>query len=144
MQLEVAVALQREVGDRWAVANALNNLGNVARAQNDYQTARTLYEESLTINRGLGDREAIAYLLEDIGGLAALQGQAERALHLFGAAKVLREATGAPLPPAEQATLERMLGPARQALGETATALAISQGRAMSLEEAIDFAFQAN
>ena len=37
---EEALALRREVGDRWAVANSLNNLGNVAMAQGDYAAAR--------------------------------------------------------------------------------------------------------
>jgi adenylate cyclase len=141
-QLEQAVTLQREVGDRYHIANALNNLGNVARAQGDYTEAHALYEESLTINRDLGDGWAIAYLLEDIGGLAALQGQPGRALRLSGAAAALRETINAPLPPAEQDKLERMLAPARQALGETATASAVAEGRAMSMEQAIDMAFQ--
>jgi tetratricopeptide (TPR) repeat protein len=142
-QLEVAVDLQREVGDRWAVANALNNLGNVARAQGDYASARTMYKESLTINSELGDREAIAYLLEDSGSLAALQGQAERALRLAGAAESLRESIGVPIPPAEQAALERTLALARQALGQTAAAKALAEGRVMSLTQATDYALQA-
>ncbi len=137
------MGLQREIGDRWYLANALNNLGNVARAQGNYSEARTLYEEGLTINSELGAEEAIAYLLEDIGGLAALQGKAERALRLAGAAEVLREAIGAPLPAAEKATLERLLEPVRQKLGDEAVALAMAEGRAMPLEQAIDYALQA-
>jgi hypothetical protein len=101
-----------------------------------------LYEESLTINRGLGDREGIAYLLQDIGSLAALQGQAERALRLSGAMEELRQQIGAPLPPAELVSFEKLLEAARQDLGEAAAASVIAKGRAMSLEEAIDYAFQ--
>ena len=142
-QLEAAVSLQREIGDRWYLANALNNLGNVARAQGNYSEAQTLYKEALTINSELGAEEAIAYLLEDIGGLAALQGQGERALRLAGAAEVLREAIGAPLPAAEKATLERLLEPVRQEQGDEAVTLAIAEGRAMPLAQAIDYALQA-
>jgi predicted ATPase/class 3 adenylate cyclase len=141
-QLEVAVGLQREVGDRSMLADALNNLGNVAREQGDYLSARALYEEGLTIDRELGNKWGIAYELEDIGGLAAQQEQPQRALCLFGAAQALREALQAPRPPAEQAKLERLLAPAHQTLGETAAAAAIAEGRAMSLEQAIDYAFQ--
>jgi predicted ATPase/class 3 adenylate cyclase len=139
-RLEEAVVILREIGDRWYYANSLNNLGNVARAQADYATARALYTESLVINRDLGDKWALAYLLEDIGGLSALQGEAERALRLVGAADTLREAIGAPLPPAEQASLERMLESARQQLGEAGQAAAWSVGRALSLEEAVSSA----
>jgi tetratricopeptide (TPR) repeat protein len=141
-QLEVAVHFQREVGDRWMIATALNNLGNVARAQNNLEEARALYTESLTIHSELGDREAIAFLLEDIGGLAALQGKVERALRLAGAAAVLRETIGAPLPAADQATLERLLEPVRQILGHTAANSTEAEGRAMSLEQAINEALQ--
>jgi adenylate cyclase len=141
-QLEVAIGLQREVGDRLMTAIALNNLGNVARAQSNYTEARKLYEESLTINKELGDREGIAYLLQDIGSLAALQGQAERALRLSGAVEELREQIGAPLPPVAQISFEKMFEPPRQALGEALAATAVTIGRAMSLEEAIEYAFQ--
>ncbi len=141
LRLEEAVALQREVGDRHQTANALHSLANVTRTQSDYETARAMYHESLTISRELGDKWLLAYLLEDSGGLAALQGQAERALRLAGAAKNLRETIGAPLPPAEQAKLERLLEPAYQTLGQAAATI-IAQGQAMSLEQAIDYAFQ--
>ena len=77
-RLEEAVALQREVGDRAYIANALGNLGNVARAQGDYEIAYSLYHESLVIAQELGGKWDIAYLLEDMGGLAALQGEAQR------------------------------------------------------------------
>jgi predicted ATPase len=141
-QLEVALNLQREVGHRWAIGNALNNLGNVARAEKKYEEARTLYEEGLIINKELGDREAIAYLLEDLGGLAALQAQAKRALRLVGTAEALRETIGAPLPPAEKATLERLLEPVRLELGEAGVSSALVEGRAMSLEASIDYALE--
>jgi tetratricopeptide (TPR) repeat protein len=143
-RLEEALALQREVGHREYIANALNNLGNVARAQGDYTEAHSLYKESLTINRELGDQWAIAYVLEDMGCLAALEKQPERALRLLGAAEVVREAIGAPLSPAEHDKLCLMLEPARQALGETAVASAVAEGRAMSMEQAIDYALQMN
>lgn len=139
-RLEEAVMLQREVGDKYYIANALNNLGNVTRAQGDYDTTRKLYTESLLINRELGDGWQLAYVIEDIGGLAALQGQAERALKLVGAASALREEIGSPLSPAEQTKLEHTLEPARQALSEAMQEQAWAEGRALSLEEAIDYA----
>ena len=137
--LEEAVALQREIGDRWGLANALNNLGNAARAQADYAEARRLYTESLTINRALGDRWALAYLLEDLGCLAALEGDAERSLVLVSAAATLRTVIGAPLPPADQDKLDRMVAPARAALGDAA-AVVTRRGESLALNEALDFA----
>jgi len=137
---EENLALAREIGDRFAIAIALNNLGNVVRALDDYSAARAMYEESLIILRELGGKWNAAYLLEDMGGLAALEGQAERALRLVGAASNLRVEIGAPLPPVEQVKLEKLLEPARQALNDLVQAAAFGEGRAMSLEQAIDYA----
>jgi adenylate cyclase len=139
-QLEVAVDLQREIGDRFQLANALHTLANVIRDQGDYAAARPKYDESLAILWELGERWLLAYLLEDMGGLAALQGEPERALRLVGAATALREVTGSSLSPAEQDLLEKMLVPARQSLGETAAASAEAAGRAMTLEQAVEYA----
>jgi tetratricopeptide (TPR) repeat protein len=140
LQLEEAVNLLREVGDKYQLGNALNNLGNAARAQGDYALAFNMYEESLAINRALGDRGAIAYLLEDIGCLAVLEDRPERALRLCGAAEALRQAIDSLLPPTDLEALDQRLEPARQALGEKATAEALAGGRTMSMERAIELA----
>jgi predicted ATPase len=140
-QLEAAVSLLREIGDRQAIANALHSLANVMRDQGDHAASRAQYQESLTILRELGDRWIVAHLLEDMGVLATLQAQPERALRLAGAAAALREEMGSPLSSAYQKKLDKMLEPARQAAGGTATERAIAQGRAMALEQAMDYAF---
>jgi len=140
LKLEEAVELLREVGDRWHYANAVNNLANVFRGLGEYSAARSLYNESLAINRELGDGWALAYLLEDIGYLNAAKGHPEQALQLVGAAESLRASIGAPLPPAEQEGLEKLLQPARQSLSREAQLAALSSGRAMSLDQALDFA----
>ncbi len=141
-QLEEAVTMQREVGDRYQLANALHSLANVTRALGDNTVARSRYNESLAISHELGDKWLLCYLLEDIGGLAARQGQAERALRLAGAAAVLRETINAPLPPADKDKLEQMLISARRSLGKAAASVATAEGRAWSLEQAIDYALQ--
>jgi len=92
------------------------------------------------IQRALGAKKDIAKTLEGFAGLAAAQGQAERALCLAGAAAALCEAIGAPLPPVEQAWLDRRLEPARQALTEKARKAAQEEGRMMTLEQAIEYA----
>jgi len=53
-------------------------------------------------------------------------------------------ARGAPLSPAEQTQLERMLEPVGQTLNDTAQAAALGDGRAMSLEQAVDYALSAS
>jgi tetratricopeptide (TPR) repeat protein len=140
--LEEAVDIQREIGDKWYLANALSNLGNVTREEGNYDAATALYAESLITNRELGDKWALAYLLEDISSLAAAKGQPERALILTAAAATIREEIGAPLSPAEQGRLDRALGPACQVLSEMEQAAAHVAGSAMPLEQAIADALQ--
>ena len=61
-------------------------------------------------------------------------------LTLVGAAESLRQSIGAPLPPAEQQNLEKLLAPARQVLSTPAQAAALETGRGMTLERAVQFA----
>ena len=140
--IEESLAIHREIGSKFYIAINLNNLGNVMRAQGDKAQARHLYYESLQLNRELGDGWAIAYLIEDIGCLEALSGRPERALKLAGAASALREKIGAPLPPNDQAKLDKALEAARQSLGEAGQVAAWAEGRGMTLDQALDYALQ--
>lgn len=135
--VEESLAIERATGDRAAIAISLNNLGKVLTAQGDYGGARAIYGEALQINRDLGDRWALTYLIEDLGILAGRTDQPERALRLVGAAAALREALNAPLSPPELAQLEAALAPARAVLSAAEQAAASSQGRAMSVEQAV-------
>jgi adenylate cyclase len=141
--LEESLSIRRQLGDKAGLALSLNTLADVVLDEGDYPSARPLLDESLAINRELGDRTAIAYLIEDYAGLAAAENQPQRALTLAGFAAALRAAIGAPLPPAEQARVDRMLAPARAALAGDADA-AWEPGRRLELEEAIRLAFDSH
>lgn len=140
--LEEAVEISQEIGDRWATANSLNNLANVVRSQADYDLARSLYLKSISINFDMEDKWALAYLLEDIGNLAMLEGKAERALQLVGAASVLREDIGAPLPPSEREALDKMVAKAKSQLDNYTAEEVWAMGRNMSLKQAVEFAME--
>src|SRR4029453_11194161 len=55
-------------------AKALITAGSLAYRQGDYETARSLHEESLAIRRRLGDRRGIAASLHNLGLVAHRQG----------------------------------------------------------------------
>jgi tetratricopeptide (TPR) repeat protein len=116
--LEEGLAIYRELGDKVGIASALVSLGRVAHDQGNYGVARALLEESLTICRELGHKRDIAQNLEGLAAVAVAQAQSERAARLFGAAEGLREAMGAPLPPAVRAGHDRSVAASRTALGE--------------------------
>jgi DNA-binding CsgD family transcriptional regulator len=139
---EEALALAQELGDAGAasVASALVNLGLAALGQGDYERARPLFEEALLLGRGAGRKPQVIDTLEGMASLAAIAGEATRAARLWGAAEAAREATGIALSPGERALHEPYLAPARSELGEAAWGDALGEGRAMSLEEAAEFA----
>jgi predicted ATPase len=138
--LNESLMIRRQLGDKAGLALSLNTLADVVLDEGEYGDARPLLDESLAISRELGDQTAIAYLIEDYGGLAAAEGKLERALRLAGFAAALRESIGAPLPPAEQARVDRMLAPARASLPESAATSEWEAGRSLGLEAAIALA----
>jgi predicted ATPase len=135
---EQGLAIFRGLGDRWGIAGTLADLGNMAREQKNCGEAQQLYRESLKIFQELQHKRGIARLLECFAGLAAAQLQAERSLRLAGAAAALRQNIGAPLTSVEQAKLEAILDPARQALSNTSGASAWLEGWGMPVEKAIE------
>ncbi|MGQ0550991.1 MAG: ATP-binding protein [Armatimonadota bacterium] len=137
---EESLARRRKVGDRRGMAISVAGLGDVAYTRSDYSLTRSYFEESLAIYRELGDRLGIIHSLEGFAGLAAAQAQPQRALRLSGAAASLREAIGAPLSPTEHARLAHRLEAARQTLSEEVTTELWTEGRAMTLEQAIAYA----
>jgi Predicted ATPase len=138
--LEESLLIRRQLGDKAGLALSLNTLADVVLDEGAFADARPLLDESLGISHELGDQTAIAYLIEDYGGVAAAEAKLERALQLAGFAAALRETIGAPLPPAEQARVDRMIAPAREALPEAIVNAEWEAGRSLSLDQAIELA----
>ncbi|MGI8618978.1 MAG: protein kinase domain-containing protein [Gemmatimonadaceae bacterium] len=137
---EKSLAMLQEIGNKSGAGSVMLDLADVDLQRSDPHGAGAKLEEALGIFAALGDRQAIARVLEGFAGLAAVCGNAERALELAGAAGAIREELGAPLPDAERARLERRLGPVTDSLGDVRGSAAMSRGRAMSIETAINHA----
>ena len=133
---EECLTIRRHLGQPSGIANTLLNLGAVASAQGDYARARALYKESLTIRRRSGHHQGITATLHSMGLMAHQQGLTGRAGRLIGAAASMRESIGTTLTPAGQAEVDT-------ALGEAAFAAAWDAGRAMTLDEAVEYALVA-
>ena len=142
---EEGLAVFRELNHRRHVAYSLGRLGTVACDQGEYSAARTLHEESLGIFRDLGHRQGIAESLADIADLAFAQAVPGKAARLWGAAERMREQVALPLAPSERARYDRQIAAARAAFGDDADfERAWREGRAMTMERAIEFALQAH
>ncbi len=137
--LEESLAIRRQIGNAQWIAYAQQNLGDILRSGGDLAGAAACYRDALLL---LSEKHAqkwdIAEALRRMGGLAGVSGRAEAGARLLGAAASLRESAGSPLPPQDQEDLERDLARIQAALGETFFESAQGEGRAMSLEEAID------
>jgi len=64
-------------------ASVLNAAGVLARLQGDYEAARMLHEESLTLLRELEDKEGIAAALNNLGNVASELGDHRSAMALY-------------------------------------------------------------
>jgi predicted ATPase/transcriptional regulator with XRE-family HTH domain len=137
---EEGLALARELGDKVRMAAGLRGLGNVAQFRGDYKRAIAQYEKSLALARDLNNEVSIAWSLGGLAGVAHRRGEHVLAARLFGRAEVLREAYGGATPPTYPVQYARNLAAVREMLGEEAFTSAWMEGRAMTIEQAIDHA----
>jgi DNA-binding CsgD family transcriptional regulator/tetratricopeptide (TPR) repeat protein len=139
---EEALAVSREVGTRLPACISLYHLAFITRAEDDHERAAKLYLEGLELAVEAGDKANAAYCLEGLASLIAERGEPQRAARLFGASEELLEAIGAPLyAHAPDRTLyERAVDALRSRLGEEACGALWAEGRAMTLEQAIEYA----
>jgi DNA-binding CsgD family transcriptional regulator len=134
-----ALAVFREMDDEWCVARTLSWLGMVTVYKSDDREAAGFLREGLALNREIGGWEWTAYCLEGFASLVGAKAQGERAARLWGAAEALREEIGSPLQPSDRPDYEQSVAAARTHLDGAAWEAAWEQGRAMSLEEAIEY-----
>jgi predicted ATPase/DNA-binding CsgD family transcriptional regulator len=141
---EEAATLCRDHGYARSLNLSLDNLGWATLLKGDHERAVSFYEESLAVSKELGDRACASESLDGLACSAAAAGEARRAGRLFGAAEAMREALSEAVPfqlkPEEIAWREPSRARARSRLGERAWEDALSEGRAMGLKEAIEYA----
>jgi non-specific serine/threonine protein kinase len=79
-----SLSISTGLDERWLRAITLINLGELARAREDFSTAARSYEESLRLLHEAGDKLFTATVLHDMGQLAQDQEEFERAeaIHL--------------------------------------------------------------
>jgi len=80
---EEALTQARELMENWAISFALNNLGEVARTQGQYDLARKYYEECEVLLRDTGDRGDMARFVHSLGYIAQHEEDFERAESQF-------------------------------------------------------------
>jgi hypothetical protein len=137
---EESLAIMQLFGDRRNAAMTLAHLGWVAIDQGEYDRARRLLAESLTTAHELGDARVVIDGLENFAYLAIVVGRADRAARLRGAAEALRERIGIPVTPGQRSIYDGDALAVRAGLGDATFAATWSEGKAMSVEQAVAYA----
>jgi len=137
---EECLALCRQVGDKQRAGVMLSNLSYVAMHQDDYQRAEALIREALTITVELNTKYFTGLCIAMLAGPVGANGQPERAARLLGASEGILLSLDASLQPADQIEIDCYLADIRAQLDEKIYNDACSQGRAMSIEDAVAYA----
>jgi hypothetical protein len=138
--LEESLELRRQLGNKWGVGVSLGTLGWVAIHEGDWTRATARLGESLEVRQEIGDKGGSAWCLERLAEIALAQKQAAKAVRIFGAAAALRESIGSVIDPVDRSEYEDRLDSLRAELGDEEFTTAWEGGRALSLEQAVEYA----
>jgi hypothetical protein len=116
----------------------LHNMGHMALLEDDWDEAARLFSEGLTISLEIGRKLTTAFCLAGLAGVAGGKRQPRHAGRLFGAAERLLESLGDVLDPVDRESYDRCLAAARAQLDEESWLAAWAEGRAMTMEQAIE------
>ena len=129
--------LSKKHDEKWVGSYAYSNLASLAYDQGDFLRARTLVRQAIIIAWESGDRRLIFMMLELMGYVALRLGQPERAAKLLCTADVLAMNTGIPFQPEGS-----LMAEIRTQLNESTFESLQSEGRALSLNQAIALAME--
>jgi ATP/maltotriose-dependent transcriptional regulator MalT len=137
---EKGVALLREVGAQHDLAAILRNLGRACLHLGDLERARALFLESLAMHQVELNKPGMAESLNGLAAAAIVGGRPAAGTRLFAAAEAIRGQRAGSVWPAKPMEVERYLDLARTRLPEAEFRSEQAAGRAMSLEQAMEYA----
>jgi predicted ATPase len=121
----------------WGLAARLHGSGDQALGRQNVGEAARLYRESLEIGRQLKDEMQMAYCLAGLAAVGAHRGRLDQAARLWASVIAFERTSGTPLHGPERQRYERVL---RELERGSETSAEFANGRAMSLDEAVEYA----
>jgi predicted ATPase/class 3 adenylate cyclase len=122
-------------------ANMIHSeLAHMDRYEGKIQQALETYRQTILVWQKLGHRAAVAHQLECFAYLAKAQEEPERAVLLFGAAESLREKINIHMQPHERGEYDREVSDLRAGMNEHSFQTLWGQGRALTMDEAVELA----
>jgi predicted ATPase/class 3 adenylate cyclase len=131
-----------KLGDWLHVSVADLNLGNLALARNDFDLAE---KQGLKVILDLQERADVFGIdgaLDILASVTASRGEIRRAARIWGAVEGYRDARDIPWAPDEREMIEPRIDAARTRLDEADWTMAWEEGRAMTLDQAVDYALE--
>ena len=138
--LHQAVFELTEMGHISNAGLARDSLGRLQLKRGNFLQAQQELRESLVLLKEGSALYIIPHSLESFAFLSSALKKAPRAARLFGATQTLREKFGTPLPPGYRTEYESYLASTRAQLDEATFNAAWSEGNAMTMEQAIEYA----
>jgi predicted ATPase/class 3 adenylate cyclase/DNA-binding CsgD family transcriptional regulator len=136
--LEAVAHAAQQIG--WESAELPANLGLALRAEGDLGGARSMFEASLRISRRNGDSRGMAYGILYLACVTGDLGDWDRASVLHGSVQAFQDRAGIPWDDFDARYYQDSLAQARARMGDEQLERAYAQGRALSLEKALDLA----
>jgi predicted ATPase/class 3 adenylate cyclase len=131
-----------KLGDWLHVSVADLNLGNLALARNDFDLAE---KQGLKVILDLQERADVFGIdgaLDILASVTASRGEIRRAARIWGGVEGYRDARDIPWAPDEREMIEPRIDAARTRLDEADWTMAWEEGRAMTLDQAVDYALE--
>jgi predicted ATPase len=119
--LERSLAVRTRLEDAQGRGQSLTGLGRVERRLGHTEAAIALHEEALALFEGMSDELRVAETQEALAEARLHSGAVEEGLAALHVADAIRDATGAPRPPAMRAELDAALDAAGITHGSPAT-----------------------
>lgn len=141
--LEESLTEFRQLGDKYFENVALRFIGILQVRLDNLTTGVAALREALILARSLDSKYEVAAALRCIGDAAQVEGNLTRAVRLHWAARSIFDSIGA-WRPEDDTKFEIMFAPYQTVLGISALTTAIEEGRAMTFEQAIDYALFIN
>jgi non-specific serine/threonine protein kinase len=141
-QFESCIPLFTELKDRHRLAMLRSELAHLERREGHFEMAKSLYHDTIQEWQRIGHRAAVAHELECFALIAKVHEEDQRAARLFGAAEILREHIHIPMNPPERMEYDREVNDLHANMDETAFAKAWAEGRALTMEQAVEYALE--
>jgi tetratricopeptide (TPR) repeat protein len=140
-QMEQALAIFRQFGDRYLTSVALSQVGMIQIKMGDLPQGKKALQEALDLAQQLDSKYEIASDVWRLGDAALQAENWTRSLHLYSAAKNVYDSIGA-WQPEDDLKFEDKLVSCRAELDKSAFAAAIIEGQAMTMEQTIALALE--